>query len=176
MLLLAYPFNLLPGQTVVAYCVCKLPRVVCRLQCQSNCVGNTSLLSFILEFGSILGFFQRNLARPWAEFQFLLMSALSMDGAWNWSPSLVICYEENNLMLGFCMFFSGICILFSQVMQQVPVQRTGGNTVRENLVNPFTEINKNQSTCKSTWVLLAFYCKVKMKPLILTLIWFFFFK
>lgn len=39
------------------------------------------LLSFILESGSILGFFQRNLARPWAEFQFLLMSTLSMDGA-----------------------------------------------------------------------------------------------
>lgn len=77
-------------------------------------------------------------------------------------------------MLGFCLFFSGICILFSQVMQQVPVQGTGGNTVRENLVNPFTEINKNQSTCKCTSVLLAFYCKVKMKPLILTLIWVFF--
>lgn len=40
------------------------------------------------------------------------------------------------------MFFSGICSLFSQVVQQVPVKRTGDDTVRENLVNPFTEIAK----------------------------------
>lgn len=67
----------------------------------------------MLEFDSTLNFFLRNLARPWSEFQFLLMSTLWMVLEIG-SPSLVICYEENKIILYFAFaYFSLGYVVFS---------------------------------------------------------------
>lgn len=68
-----------------------------------------------------------------------------------WLPSLVICYEEGKTISSFVFacFSLGYAVFSSQVMQQVPVKRAGGNTIRENLSTPFTKIHKNQNTFKS---------------------------